>query len=90
MSGWADKCKNNCKKLTKAAVGCQKLDTFNFRVELKQLQTNVAASFSAVTPHVELLPPVSQVGYVDTTTRADTEAAAADLLPGKRHSILEQ
>ena len=86
-SGWANKRIKDRKELTKAAVGCQKFDTFNFRVELKQLQTNVAASSSAVTPHVELLP----AGYVETTTTADTEAVAvADILPSKTHSVLEQ
>ena len=89
-SGWDNKRIKDRKELTKAATGCQKFDTFNFRVELKQLQTNVAASSSAVSSHVELLPPTSPAGYVDTTTTADTEAAAADKLPGKTHTIVEQ
>ena len=58
LSGWANKRNKERKELTKAAVGCLKLDTFNFRVELKQLQTNVAASSSAVTSHVDRSPPV--------------------------------
>ena len=82
LDGWAYKRKNDRKELAKAAKGCKTLSSFNFRVELKQLQINAAASSSAVTSHVELLPPSSPAGYIDTTTTADAEDAAA-ILPGK-------